>query len=330
MMMMNKDMTCPDNQTARWETMPVWFEHTISMMNGTQTFFFLSKSRNRNLQPSKKNLLDRIHFSHGSGVNTCQEKDLNTTLEMFVWQLIETISVILSHPWQPSLRASRAGSSFGRPAGVSDWSRWRFEQRTGLDVDVCVFSFFFWAKINQHVINITYFTQLSSWIMIDVSGYRILIQSLMYAAAAWIASAKHPKHLELQHVFLSGVVKCPDMIHDDIHVYVNIKCFFPGIEICGRPSIWWFQLSWKIILYLSWIISQNFGAKTKQSLKPPVSYFKNHVKYSAYFGELFSLPNSCFCFLAPNSSLVPPPPATCSPTGCCGGTLFCRLAPGNF
>ena len=107
--------------------------------------------------------------------------------------------------------------------------------------------------------------------------------------------------------YLSGVVKCPDMIHDDIHVYVNIKCFFPGIEICGRPSIWWFQLSWKIILYLSWIISQNFGAKTKQSLKPPVSYFKNHVKYSAYFGELFSLPNSCFCFLAPNSSLVPPP-----------------------
>ena len=197
--------------------MPVWFEHTFWMMNGTQTFFSCQKV-DRNLQPSKKNLLDRIHFPHGSGVNTCQEKALNTIFEMFVWQLIETISVILSHPWHPSLRASRAGSSLGRPAGVSDWRRWRFEQGTGLDVDVCVFSFLFWANINQHVINITYFTQLSSLIMIDVSGYRILIQSLMYAAAAWIASPKHPKHLELQQNMFF-FVRCREMPRYDTWWY---------------------------------------------------------------------------------------------------------------
>lgn len=187
MMMMNKDMTCPENQTAlipkhselwgvfaadvrnsreilwlrsigadlwtfqalRRETMPVWFEHTISMMNGTHTFFSCQKV-DRNLQPSKKNLLDRIHFSHGSGVNTCQEKALNTIFEMFVWQLIETISVILSHPWHPSLRASPAGSSLGRPAGVSDWRLWRFEQWTWVDVDVCFFLFSSWqTSINM-------------------------------------------------------------------------------------------------------------------------------------------------------------------------------------
>lgn len=115
------------------------------------------------------------------------------------------------------------------------------------------FSFFFWANINQHVINITYLTQLSSLIMIDVSGYRILIQFNLYCMLRQL-ELLHQNILNILNCnifllffFWSRVVKCPDMIHDDIHVYVNIKCFFPGIEMCGRPSIWWFQLSWKII-----------------------------------------------------------------------------------
>ena len=51
-------------QALQREIMPVWFEHTISMMNGTHTIFSCQKvDRNlQHLQPSKKNSAGQDSF----------------------------------------------------------------------------------------------------------------------------------------------------------------------------------------------------------------------------------------------------------------------------